>query len=47
MLRKHAVDKHGGRLDVNYVMEVVDTFGKDNTKRKITSKALGPLFPNR
>ena len=39
MLRKHAVDKHGGRLDVNYVMEVVDTFGKDNTKRK-TDEAL-------
>ena len=39
VLWKHAVDKHGGRLDVNYVMEVVDTFGKDNTKRK-TSEAL-------
>ena len=32
-LWKHAVDKHGGRLDVDFRMEVVDTFGRDNTAR--------------
>ena len=34
VLWKHAVDKHEGRKDVNFKMEVVDTFGKDNTARK-------------
>ena len=34
MLWKHAVDKHGGSKEVNFKMEVVDTFGKDNAKRK-------------
>ena len=39
VLWKHAVEKHNGRKDVNFKMEVVDTFGKDNAKRK-TDEAL-------
>ena len=33
------MDKHGGSKEVNFKMEVVDTFGKDNTARK-TDEAL-------
>ena len=36
---KHAVDKHGGSMDVDYRMNVLNTFGKDNMKRK-TDEAL-------
>ena len=39
VLWKHAVEKHGGSKELNFKMEVVDTFGKDNTARK-TDEAL-------
>ena len=35
VLWKHASLEHGGRLDVNYKMKVIRTFGKKNMLRKI------------
>ena len=40
VLWKHAVDKHGGSKEVNFKMEVVDTFGKDNNAKRKTDEAL-------
>ena len=34
VLWKHASTDHGGRLDVNYQMTVLKTYGKDNMLRK-------------
>ena len=34
MLWKHAQNEHDGRSDVNYKMQVLKTYGTDNTTRK-------------
>ena len=39
VLWKHAVDKHEGSQEANYKMNVLNTFGRDNTMRK-TDEAL-------
>ena len=38
-LWKHAVDRHNGSQEVAYQMKVLNTFGRDNMKRKV-DKAL-------